>query len=149
VRGGDQVHPAPQGLPISGSTRHEKWARWSNADLVVTSYALLRRDIEQYVPASFPASVLDEAQHIKNRSTQNAIAAKRLRAQHRLVLTGTPMENSVSDLWSIMDFLMPGYLGSHETFKANYEMPIAHGDTPASRPRPACAASCIPSCCAG
>ena len=122
--------PHLKALPISGSTRHEKWAEVDNADLVVTSYALLRRDIEQYVARDFSCLILDEAQHIKNRSTQNAIAAKRLRAQHRLVLTGTPMENSVSDLWSIMDFLMPGYLGSHETFKANYEMPIAHGDTP-------------------
>ncbi len=115
-------------LPIAGSTRHEKWAEVEAADLVVTSYALLRRDIELYVAREFSCVVLDEAQHIKNRSTQNAIAAKRLRAQHRLVLTGTPMENSVSDLWSIMDFLMPGYMGSHETFKANYEMPIAHGE---------------------
>ncbi len=115
-------------LPIAGSTRHEKWNEIQGADLVVTSYALLRRDIEQYVSREFSCVVLDEAQHIKNRSTQNAIAAKRLRAQHRLVLTGTPMENSVSDLWSIMDFLMPGYLGSHETFKASYEVPIAHAD---------------------
>ncbi len=116
-------------LAVSGSTRHEKWSEVEHADLVVTSYALMRRDIEQYVAREFSCIVLDEAQHIKNRSTQNAIAAKRLRAQHRLVLTGTPMENSVSDLWSIMDFLMPGYMGSHETFKANYELPIAHGDT--------------------
>ena len=115
-------------LAISGSTRHERWTEVDGADLVVTSYALLRRDIEQYVAREFSCAVLDEAQHIKNRSTQNAIAAKRVRAHHRLVLTGTPMENSVSDLWSIMDFLMPGYMGSHETFKANYEMPIAHGE---------------------
>jgi SNF2 family DNA or RNA helicase len=73
------------------------------------------------------AAVLDEAQHIKNQSTQNAHAAKRLRAEHRFVLTGTPIENGVSDLWSIMDFLMPGYLGSHDSFRANIEQPIAQG----------------------
>lgn len=120
--------PHLKALPLSGSARHEKWTEVDAADLVVTSYALLRRDIEQYVAREFACVVLDEAQHIKNRSTQNAIAAKRLRAQHRLVLTGTPVENSVSDLWSIMDFLMPGYMGSHESFKSNYELPIAHGE---------------------
>lgn len=115
-------------LPIAGSARHEKWAELAAHDVVVTSYALLRRDIEQYLNHEFACLILDEAQHIKNRSTQNAIAAKRLRAAHRLVLTGTPIENSVSDLWSIMDFLMPGYLGSHETFRISYEQPIARGD---------------------
>ena len=68
--------------------------------------------------------ILDEAQHIKNRSTQNAQAARQIKAVHRLVLTGTPMENAVGDLWSIMDFLMPGYLGPHEAFRQNYELPI-------------------------
>lgn len=115
-------------MPISGSDRHEKWSEVENLDVIVTSYALLRRDIDQHLNHEYACIVLDEAQHIKNRSTQNAIATKRLRAQHRLVLTGTPIENSVSDLWSIMDFLMPGYLGSHETFKASYEQPIARGD---------------------
>jgi len=71
--------------------------------------------------------VLDEAQHIKNRSTQNAAAAKQIRAAAKLVLTGTPLENSVADLWSIMDFLMPGYLDDYETFRANYEAPIGAG----------------------
>ena len=120
--------PTLRVMPISGSARHEKWAELANQDVVVTSYALLRRDIDQYVSHDFACLILDEAQHIKNRSTQNAISAKRLRAAHRLVLTGTPIENSVSDLWSIMDFLMPGYLGSHENFRTAYEQPIARGD---------------------
>ncbi len=115
-------------LALSGSARHDKWVEVPQAQLVVTSYALLRRDIDQYVAHEFACAVLDEAQHIKNRSTQNSLAAKRVRAQHRLVLTGTPMENSVSDLWSIMDYLMPGYLGSHETFRQRYEQPIARAD---------------------
>ena len=68
--------------------------------------------------------VLDEAQHIKNRQTQNAQAVKAVKAAHRLVLTGTPMENSVLDLWSIFDFLMPGYLGSAQDFRERYELPI-------------------------
>ncbi len=69
--------------------------------------------------------VLDEAQHIKNRQTQNAQAVKAVKAQHRIVLTGTPLENSVLDLWSIFDFLMPGYLGSAKDFRERYELPIA------------------------
>ncbi|MCS6772323.1 MAG: SNF2 family helicase [Kiritimatiellae bacterium] len=120
--------PGLRVLPLAGSRRHEKWSELAAYDVLVTSYALLRRDIEQYLDYKFACLILDEAQHIKNRSTQNAIAAKRLRAAHRLVLTGTPIENSVSDLWSIMDFLMPGYLGSHERFVATYEQPIARGD---------------------
>jgi superfamily II DNA or RNA helicase len=120
--------PHLRAISITGSDRHTRWVEVPTADLVITSYALLRRDIEQYAALEFSAVVLDEAQHIKNRSTQNAIAAKRLRSAHRLVLTGTPIENSVSDLWSIMDFLMPGYMGSHESFKTDYEQPIMRAD---------------------
>ncbi len=112
---------------VAGLDRHDRWEEWRQADVLVTSYALLRRDIERYAGMEFAVVLLDEAQHIKNRSTQNALAAKRLRAHHRLVLTGTPMENSVSDLWSILDFLMPGYLGRHEAFRRRYELPIAEG----------------------
>ena len=112
---------------MTGADRHARWNDLQKLDVVVTSYALMRRDIDLYEPVEFMAVVLDEAQHIKNQSTQNAHAAKRLRAQHRFVLTGTPIENGVSDLWSIMDFLMPGYLGNHESFRANIEQPIAQG----------------------
>jgi len=114
-------------LTLTGADRHEKWDRLSSCDLAVTSYALLRRDLDRLLQQHFSVAVLDEAQHIKNRSTRNAVAAKRIKACHRLVLTGTPIENSVLDLWSIMDFLMPGYLGNHETFRANYERAIARG----------------------
>lgn len=114
-------------LEVSGAGRHGFWEEIERTDLVITSYALLRRDVKQYLDHTFYAVVLDEAQHIKNRSTQNAVAAKALKAMHRLVLTGTPIENSVADLWSIMDFLMPGYLGSHESFRKHYEQPIAAG----------------------
>jgi len=112
---------------VAGAGRHEVWDRLDEADLLITSYALLRRDLDRWRPVRFAVVVLDEAQHIKNRSTKNAIAAKGLQAVHRLVLTGTPMENSVGDLWSIMDFLMPGYLGPAEAFRQRYEQPIAQG----------------------
>lgn len=112
---------------MTGADRHARWKDLHKLDVVITSYALMRRDIDLYEPIEFLSVVLDEAQHIKNQSTQNAQAAKRLRAEHRFVLTGTPIENGVSDLWSIMDFLMPGYLGSRESFRANIEQPIAQG----------------------
>ena len=119
--------PEMKALPISGANRHSLWERIEEADIVLTSYALLRRDIERYMEFDFSAAILDEAQHIKNRSTSNAKAAKQIQAYNRLVLTGTPVENSVADIWSIMDFLMPGYLGKHQHFRANYELPIARG----------------------
>ncbi len=114
-------------LEVTGSDRHNSWDKIDSSDLVITSYSLLRRDVDRYLAKEFSAVVLDEAQHIKNRSTQNAVSAKKLKAHHRVVLTGTPMENSVADLWSIMDFLMPGYLGSHDNFRQRYELPVSQG----------------------
>lgn len=118
---------------VRGSRRHEQWDQIEQSDLVITSYALLRRDIERYNETFFAVAVLDEAQHIKNHSTLNAQAAKRVRAAHRLVLTGTPIENSVNDLWSIMDFLMPRYLGTHAQFRERVERPVAAGGEPAGQ----------------
>jgi superfamily II DNA or RNA helicase len=112
-------------LVLNGPDRHREFARIPESDLIITSYALIRRDAERYRKLEFDTVVLDEAQHIKNRQTQNAQAVKAIRAQHRLVLTGTPLENSVLDLWSIFDFLMPGYLGTTQDFRERYEVPIA------------------------
>jgi superfamily II DNA or RNA helicase len=112
-------------IGLHGTSRHKLFEEIPRCDLVVTSYALIRRDLERYQQFEFDTVILDEAQHIKNRATQNAQAVKMIRSQHRLVLTGTPLENSVLDLWSIFDFLMPGYLGSTKDFKERYEVPIA------------------------
>ncbi len=114
-------------LILHGTERHRRWKKIEKVDLVITSYALMRRDIEKHLEFTYSIALLDEAQHIKNRATQNALAAKKLKADHRLVLTGTPIENGVTDLWSIMDFLMPGYLGHHKTFREYYELPILNG----------------------
>lgn len=119
--------PSLKTVGMTGQDRHENWESLSGYDLVVTSYALLRRDLEKYREIEFSVAILDEAQHIKNKSTQNALAAKQIKSLNRLVLTGTPVENSVSDLWSIMDFLMPGYLGRHDVFRQRYELPIQKG----------------------
>ncbi|MCL1910562.1 MAG: DEAD/DEAH box helicase, partial [Kiritimatiellaeota bacterium] len=113
-------------LVMRGAERRDMFDMIPNHDIVVTSYALLRRDIGEYTLHRFSAVILDEAQNIKNRATMNARAVKSLRPDgSRFVLTGTPMENSVADLWSIMDFLMPGYLGDYSDFRAKYELPLS------------------------
>jgi len=117
--------PSMRVLLLTGTDRHTRRDQLSQVDIAISSYAIMRRDIEFYAEHEFAVLVLDEAQHIKNHSTQNAQAAKRICADNRMVLTGTPIENGVSDIWSIMDFLMPGYLGSHAKFRAAYERPIA------------------------
>jgi SNF2 family DNA or RNA helicase len=111
-------------LDLTGPDRAQKFAARKNFDLLITSYAILRRDIESYRAEHFSLVILDEAQHIKNRGSQNAQSAKALRARHRLILTGTPLENSVLDLWSLYDFLLPGYLGTAADFKERYETPL-------------------------
>ena len=116
-------------LVVSGPGRSADFAKIDSVDLVITSYALLQRDFEAaYMDREFSAVVLDEAQHIKNRETKNARAVKQLHTRRRLVLTGTPIENSVADVWSIFDFLMPDYLGDYESFKLGFEDPIRNSE---------------------
>ncbi|MCF7765501.1 MAG: DEAD/DEAH box helicase [Verrucomicrobia bacterium] len=122
-------------IAVHGTQRTSQLDQVHSADLVITSYALIRRDAEVYRRIEFDTVVLDEAQHIKNRQTQNAQAVKSIRARHRLVLTGTPLENSVLDLWSIFDFLMPGYLGSAADFRERYEQPIVREKDGAAQSR--------------
>ena len=114
-------------LTIDGPDREGRFAEIPRHRLVVTSYALLRRDIERYRDHGFAAVLLDEAQHIKNPDSQNAKAACALVAASRFILTGTPIENSVRDLWSLFEFLLPGYLGSRSDFRDRYETPLLNG----------------------
>jgi superfamily II DNA or RNA helicase len=127
--------PTLRVLALHGPDRAERFPEIPKHDLIVTSYALIRRDAEVYQGQEFEVVVLDEAQHIKNRQTQNAQAVKTIRAAHRFVLTGTPMENSVLDLWSIFDFIMPGYLGTAKDFRERYEIPIAREKDSATQAR--------------
>lgn len=128
----EKFTPWMKTLVISGPNRTDDFPKIDSADIVITSYALLQRDFDEaWLGRDFNAVVLDEAQHIKNRQTKNAKAVKMLSSQKRLVLTGTPVENSVADVWSIFDFLMPGYLGDYESFKLGYEEPIADGGSAA------------------
>jgi superfamily II DNA or RNA helicase len=122
--------PELKTLVLEGAGRAARFNSIADVDVVITSYALLRRDIDTLREINFSTTVLDEAQHIKNPETQNAQAAYALRANHRFVLTGTPMENSVRDLWSIMNFALPGYLGNRNDFRERYELPIARGSAP-------------------
>ena len=97
-----------------------------NYDLVITSYDLLKRDIEIYKEKNytFKYIIADEAQYLKNSNTKNAKAIKEIKAETRYALTGTPIENSLAELWSIFDFIMPGYLFTYRKFKNIYETPI-------------------------
>ena len=102
-------------------------------DVLITSYDLLRIDAEDFARREFYCCALDEAQYVKNHATKTARAAKRVRARHRFALTGTPMENRLSELWSIFDFLMPGLLGSYMRFREHFELDITGGDEDAAR----------------
>jgi SNF2 family DNA or RNA helicase len=99
---------------------------FNDYDLIISSYSTISRDVEELnqEDISFSFAILDEAQHIKNHRTKRAKAVKNIQASSRLALTGTPLENSVEELWSIFDFLMPGYLGNYSYFKKNFLNPI-------------------------
>ena len=106
--------------------RREKIENLDNYDLIITSYDLLKRDIDIYKNKKykFRFAIADEAQYLKNSNTQNAKTIKSVIAQTKFALTGTPIENSLAELWSIFDFIMPGYLFSYKEFKSSYERPI-------------------------
>ena len=104
--------------------RSEKLNHYQDYDLVITSYDLLKRDIENYEDKNFKYIIADEAQYIKNASTQNATSLKSLKGEIRFALTGTPIENSIAELWSIFDFIMSGYLYNYNKFKKKFEEPI-------------------------
>jgi superfamily II DNA or RNA helicase len=107
-------------LVLHGSARRERFGEIADVDVVVTSYALLRRDQELLAKQQFHYLILDEAQNIKNPQSQAAKAAGRLQSHHRLCLTGTPLENNLLELWSLFNFLMPGLLGTERRFRERY-----------------------------
>ncbi|MDD3174404.1 MAG: DEAD/DEAH box helicase [Herbinix sp.] len=125
--------PHLKAMVITGSPndRQDMIARYKDYDVLITSYPLIRRDVVLYEKIDFNTVFIDEAQFIKNDSSLNAKSVKRLRALHRFALTGTPIENSLSELWSIFDFIMPEYLNSHSRFVELYEKPILKEDVQA------------------
>jgi superfamily II DNA or RNA helicase len=134
-REAERFTPGLKSLQLHGPDRERLFDQIPAHDLVITSYALLRRDLEHLQKFEFATVVLDEAQHIKNPDSQNAKAACALRSRARFILTGTPLENSVRDLWSLYDFLLPGHLGTRKDFQDRYEKPIQAGDTSGTWPR--------------
>ena len=104
--------------------RAKQLENYKDFDLVITSYDLLKRDIDNYNDKYFKYIIADEAQYIKNSTTQNATSLKNLKGEIKFALTGTPIENSVAELWSIFDFIMPGYLYNYNKFKKKFEEPI-------------------------
>jgi hypothetical protein len=120
--------PGLRVLVLEGPKRKRNFPSIPYADVVVTSYALLQRDIEHLAKHEYHVVALDEAQHIKNPRTKVARAACRLEARQRLCLSGTPVENHLGELWSLMRFLMPGFLGSEEAFRVRFRNPIEKND---------------------
>ena len=115
--------------------RRMKIESWESFDVLITSYDLLKRDISCYEGKQFDYQVIDEAQYIKNHTTAAAKAVKLIRSRTRFALTGTPIENRLSELWSIFDYLMPGYLYSYEVFKREFESPIVKNQDQAASER--------------
>ena len=119
-------------LIITGNIEERKALihKGKDYDVLITSYDYLKRDIEHYQNMQFTYQIIDEAQYIKNHNTKNALSVKEIKAIHRFALTGTPIENSLAELWSIFDFLMPGYLYTYPYFKKQYELPIVKENDP-------------------
>lgn len=118
----EKFTPTLKTLIISGGKKRvTKIKNIKEYDLIITSYALVRNDLEHYSKQSFHYVILDEAQYIKNHKSLTCKAVKCLRSKYRLALTGTPVENHLGELWSIFDFLMPGFLSSYSFFKVHYE----------------------------
>jgi len=116
-------------LILHGTNRHEKFSDIQNYDLVITTYPLLVRDHDTLLSHNYHYLILDEAQNIKNSNSKTARQAREIKAQHRLCLTGTPMENHLGELWSQFDFLMPGLLGNGQFFKRHFRTPVErHND---------------------
>lgn len=111
-------------LKLSGIERKQLFKQIPDYDIVITSYALVRRDIEKLRKINFRYIILDESQNIKNALSQTAQAVKKLNSTHRLALSGTPIENKLEELWSVFDFLMPGFMFSISEFNFRYVNPI-------------------------
>ena len=116
--------PALTAQVITGTPEKRKELLDTNVDIYITTYDMLKRDLDLYLNMQFETLIADEAQYIKNPQTQNANAIKAIKSKNRFALTGTPIENSLTELWSIFDFIMPGYLYTSHKFTKLYETPI-------------------------
>ncbi len=128
----EKFAPSLKHVVWHGSDRKQRTDELEDADIIITSYALLRRDEEMLAKLDLRYAILDEAQNIKNPLSATARAAKRLKADRRLALSGTPIENRLSEIWSIFDFVSPGLLGPLDKFEEKYSRPIDAGDQKAA-----------------
>jgi len=124
----ERFAPSLKTMIWHGADRHEQREELESAEVVITSYPLLRRDEEILSSLDLTYAILDEAQHIKNPLSATAAAAKKLKAQRRLALTGTPIENRLAEFWSLFNFVSPGLLGPLDKFEEKYGRPIDNGD---------------------
>ena len=122
----EKFYPGTRHLVYHGSPEERETMRelFYNQEFVVTTYDTLSRDADVLCQYPFFYCILDEAQHIKNHLTQRAKEVKRIQSRYRLVMTGTPIENGLDELWSVFDFLMPGYLESQPKFTARFVTPL-------------------------
>lgn len=120
--------PSMRQLVIYGARRENLFKQIAESDLVITTYALLRRDLEELNKHQFNTVILDEAQNIKNPNTITARSVRKINASFRMCLSGTPIENNLLELWSLFEFLMPGFLGSQNAFQKGFVKPIKDGD---------------------
>ena len=122
--------PALRVLALHGAQRKADFERIAEHDVVLTTYPLLWRDIDALGQHSYHTLILDEAQTVKNAASRSADAVRQIKAQHRLCVTGTPLENHLGELWALFDFLMPGFLGDSKHFTRLWRTPIEkHGDS--------------------
>ncbi|WP_374267516.1 SNF2-related protein [Zoogloea sp.] len=129
-REAERFAPALRVLNLRGAGRAGNFERIPEHDVCLTTYPLLWRDRESLAAHAYHALILDEAQTVKNAASQAAQVVRTLRAEHRLCLTGTPLENHLGELWSQFDFLLPGFLGDAKDFAARWRAPIEkRGDT--------------------
>ena len=131
----ERFAPELKTVPVTGTKaeRRKILEKYRDFDVLVTSYDLLKRDIDLYDDLQFTHQILDEAQFIKNAKAVAAKSVKLVHASHRFALTGTPIENRLSELWSIFDYLMPGFLYGYEEFRKRFELPISkYGDKQAT-----------------
>lgn len=129
-----QFTPSLQVVILQGNNRSQYFEQLSQYDIILTTYPLLPRDEEILLAHHYAMVILDEAQNIKNPLAKATRIARKLNTSHRLCLTGTPMENHLGELWSLYHFIMPGFLGTQETFNRRFRHPIEkHANTLAQR----------------
>ncbi len=127
-REAEKFVPQLKCLTIYGTKRSGMIKKIADSDLVMTTYALLRRDLEELQNFEFNSIILDEAQNIKNPNTITARSVRNINAKQRICLSGTPIENNLFELWSLFEFLMPGFLGAQHSFQRGIVKPIKDGD---------------------